>query len=127
MQALQLRQAQEQYRQTRQRLRADLQETEAALLRGVMPSALALQPAMRAPALGNGQACGHLLSLAPQARLACVSLDSESLKALKLWRRCFQLGHVYLSCTADAGQVQARCMYLVHMVSGQMRRLRRHG
>ncbi|CAL5229289.1 g12586 [Coccomyxa viridis] len=58
--ALQLRQAQEQYRQTRQRLKAELQETESALLRGVMPSALALQPPMRvapvsAPALGNGQ------------------------------------------------------------------------
>ncbi len=60
MQALQLRQAQEQYRQTRLRLKSDLQETESALLRGVMPSALALQPPLRAapisaPALGNGQ------------------------------------------------------------------------
>ena len=75
MQALQLRQAQEQYRQTRQRLKADLQETEAALLRGVMPGALALQPAMRAPpisapVLGNGQVCRDLPTL-------CVTVQSD--------------------------------------------------
>lgn len=60
MQALQLRQAQAQYREARAALRQGLADTEAALLRGVAPSTLALQPPMRAPpvmapAVGNGQ------------------------------------------------------------------------
>lgn len=89
-QALQLRQAQEQYRQTRQRLKAELQETESALLRGVMPSALALQPPMRvapvsAPALGNGQVRKRLSSLMHTESAAftglpeaCVSVSARS-------------------------------------------------
>ena len=60
MQALQLRQAQAQYREARAALRQGLADTEAALLRGVAPSTLALQPPMRAPpvmapAVSNGQ------------------------------------------------------------------------
>jgi hypothetical protein len=60
MQALQLRQAQAQYREARAALHQGLADTEAALLRGVAPSTLALQPPMRtapvmAPAVSNGQ------------------------------------------------------------------------
>ena len=60
MQALQLRHAQAQYREARAALRQGLADTEAALLRGVAHSTLALQPPMRAapvmaPAVSNGQ------------------------------------------------------------------------
>lgn len=48
VQALQLRQAQKQYREARTRLQQDLRDTESALLRGIMPNTLlALQPAMQ--------------------------------------------------------------------------------
>lgn len=69
---MQLRSAQEHFRQARERLKIDLQETESALLRGVAPSQLALQPPMRVappmmapamgPSLGTGQVCTFLHS-----------------------------------------------------------------
>ncbi len=49
MQAQQLRGAQAQYKEARVQLKRDLQAAEAALLRGVAPSTLALQPALRLP------------------------------------------------------------------------------
>lgn len=70
MQAQQLRGAQAQYKEARIQLKRDLQAAEAALLRGVAPSTLALQPALRlpfVPSAGAGAGAGG----AAVSRLSC--------------------------------------------------------
>ena len=72
MQAQQLRAAQAQYKEAREQLKRDLQAAEAALLRGVAPSTLALQPALRlpfVPSAGAGMGAGG----AAVSRLSCLA------------------------------------------------------
>ena len=107
VQAQQLRAAQAQYKETREQLKRGLQAAEAALLRGVAPSTLALQPALRlpfVPSVGTGAGAGG----AAVSRLlyqACRMGISETDLLLTFWGHqssaCIKVALVFARVTSS--------------------------